>query len=182
METLLEMELYPSITQPTRITKSSATLIDNILLSKSLYSKCNSGVLIKDTSDHLPCLSVIKGLSKGKPQKKLVIKRDMKGCNIESLKYSLGMVDWNSELKNWNANDQFTTFHDILLTNLDAYCPVKTSYIPDKFVLKEPWITKGLLTCIRHQKKNLYYDFLKGRTDVSETKYKTYRRHLQKIL
>ena len=73
------MELYPSITRPTRITKSSATLIDNILLSKSLYSKCNSGVLIKDTSDHLPYLSVIKGLSKGKSEKKIVIKRDMKG-------------------------------------------------------------------------------------------------------
>ena len=71
---------------------------------------------------------------------------------MESLKKSLSRIDWNSEPKNLNTDDQFTTFHDILLTNLDTYCPVKPSYVPDKFVLKEPWITKGLLNSIHHQK------------------------------
>ena len=39
IDKLLELELYPLITRPTRITKNMATLIDNILVSHSLYNK-----------------------------------------------------------------------------------------------------------------------------------------------
>ena len=68
MENLLEMELYPAITRPTRITKSSATLIDNVLLSKTLYSKQNSCIVIKDTSYHLPCLTLLRNVTTGKSE------------------------------------------------------------------------------------------------------------------
>ena len=72
MEKLLEMELYPTITRPTRITKSCATLIDNIIMNKTLYSKQNSCIIINDTSDHLPCLSVLHDVSFGKDEQILI--------------------------------------------------------------------------------------------------------------
>ena len=66
LEFLVEKELYPVITRPTRITKTSATLIDNIIMSHTLYSKSHNSVLINDLSDHLPCILIIHGINTGK--------------------------------------------------------------------------------------------------------------------
>ena len=44
---------YPTISKPTRITKSTATLIDNIF-SNTLEEECETGLLLTDLSDHLP--------------------------------------------------------------------------------------------------------------------------------
>ena len=45
--------LHPLITRPTRITKQSATLIDNIFTTE-LERYTVSGLIINDLSDHLP--------------------------------------------------------------------------------------------------------------------------------
>ena len=44
--------LYPSITKPTRITSTSATLIDNIFTNSNSFQ--TSGIIIADVSGHLP--------------------------------------------------------------------------------------------------------------------------------
>ena len=51
----LESKLIPVITHPTRITKNSATPIDNIFISQSLIDDYRCGLLLNDMSDHLPC-------------------------------------------------------------------------------------------------------------------------------
>ena len=56
LECILENNMVPCITRPTRITNSTATLIDNMLISNKLYCKQQSGILLSDISDHLPCL------------------------------------------------------------------------------------------------------------------------------
>ena len=60
METLSNLNLYPTITRPTRITHHSATLIDNIFISKLLHRNFKSSILIEDISDHLPLLTMFK--------------------------------------------------------------------------------------------------------------------------
>ena len=54
LEYNLEINLLPVITKPTRITDTSATLIDNILISSKLQQAYHSGIIISDMSDHLP--------------------------------------------------------------------------------------------------------------------------------
>ena len=46
----------PLITKPTRITKSTATLIDNIFTNNLSRTEHSSGIIINDISDHLPIL------------------------------------------------------------------------------------------------------------------------------
>ena len=60
----IENEILPSITKPTRITKTSATLIDNIMISRSLQRKYESFVVVEDLSDHLACLTILKDQNK----------------------------------------------------------------------------------------------------------------------
>ena len=45
--------------RPTRITKNSATLIDNIYISNQLNYKFDSCILLSDISDHMPSLTII---------------------------------------------------------------------------------------------------------------------------
>ena len=57
---ILNNDLMPTITRPTRITQSSACLIDNISVTKNLHQNFDSLILIVDMSDHLPSLILLK--------------------------------------------------------------------------------------------------------------------------
>ena len=50
VECTLKLNMIPVITQPTRITRTSATLIDNIMLSKQPQTDYKSKILIDDIS------------------------------------------------------------------------------------------------------------------------------------
>ena len=54
-------QLFPTITKPTRITSTTATLLDNLMVNLSLNRNYLSGILVDDMSDHLLCLLVLKG-------------------------------------------------------------------------------------------------------------------------
>lgn len=54
---MYSLSLYPRITRPTRITSNCATLIDNIH-SDDPENKTLNGILMNDTSDHLPAFIV----------------------------------------------------------------------------------------------------------------------------
>ena len=49
-------QLFPTITKPTRITSTTATLLDNLMVNLSLNQNYLSGILVDNMSDHLPCL------------------------------------------------------------------------------------------------------------------------------
>ena len=53
VDTMYSLYLYPLIHKPTRVTRESATLIDNIF-TNVLNKKTTSVVLINDITDHFP--------------------------------------------------------------------------------------------------------------------------------
>ena len=110
-----------------------------------------------------------------------VTKRNMKGDNMKLLKANLSSFDWSEMTTLENPSEQFDYFHSKLVAQLDKYCPEKKHTIPDKFIYKEPWITKGLINSIE-KRKTLYVKYLHQKDIDSETKYKAYRNMLQKIL
>ena len=178
LECLLELERYPLITRPTWISRDTATLIDNIIVSQALYSYASSAVLINDMSDHMRCVSVIKEQKSGKGEMVTLTWHNMKGENISKIKSDL---NWTTILDGKNVNEQFDLFHGTLLKSMDNHCPEKTREVSSKKLIKEPWLFKGLLNCIKRQKK-LYQDFLENRSIANQEKYKAYQNTLQRIL
>ena len=57
--TLMSLEVMPIITKPTRVTHSTATLIDYIYLSNNLTRDIQTIILVEDVSDHLLCIACI---------------------------------------------------------------------------------------------------------------------------
>ena len=77
IELNLDNNLIPSITRPTRITKSSATLIDNIMVSQSLTKNSESRIIIDDISDHLPSVVKFKDLLQRTKTSKIITSRNL---------------------------------------------------------------------------------------------------------
>lgn len=59
LDALFSLGLFPLIDRPTRITRHTASLIDNIF-SNVLHSDLECGILINDVSDHLAVFSISK--------------------------------------------------------------------------------------------------------------------------
>ena len=57
---ILQSGLEPTITLPTRITHTTATLIDNIFIKRKLDLSLTSKIIEEDISDHFPCLTTLK--------------------------------------------------------------------------------------------------------------------------
>ena len=80
--------MWPIITRPTRITKSSTTLIDNILIDRKLLDSYYCGILLDDISDHMPCLLGLKG-ALGNPREVWITSQKMNKKALDQIKTNL---------------------------------------------------------------------------------------------
>ena len=105
----LANDMLTVITKPTRITQSSAVLIDNIYLSKGINTEYFSSILISDISDHLLCY-VSLTLNKRKKKDTLKFKaRNLHDSKILQVKQVLNGCDWQ-QLYNGSIDEAFDVY------------------------------------------------------------------------
>ena len=79
------------------------------------------------------------------------------------------------------ADEQYNTFHNILLTNMQKHSPLKPVTRKMHKQRLKPWITKGILKSISI--KNKYYKkYLKSKNSNWYKKYKYYRDLLNHLI
>ena len=101
----------PLINRPTRITNSSATIIDNIFTNNhSDLVNSFHGILICDISDHFPIFHINKSI-KNVAQELHIVKRSFTAQNREAFLSQLSGTNWTSLLHIRNAQEAFTSFH-----------------------------------------------------------------------
>ena len=152
VECTLKLNMIPVITQPTRITRTSATLIDNIMLSKRPQTDYKSKILIDDISDHLPCYAGISGLRclRNKPVQR--IGRKINDRTIKNIKEGLNRQKWTEVLDTENVDEAFNNFETILQNELDKHAPSKIQKFK-KISKDHPWLTNGMWNSIRKCKQ-----------------------------
>ena len=174
LNTTIENGLIPTINRPTRITHSSATLIDNIVVSQNYGGKYHSSIIIDDMSDHLPCVTILESFQKLKKTKINITSRDIRKSQIEKLRQSLNDYSPNDK-KELKVDEYFNDFHDFIQIKIDEFCPINTREIPVSKFRVNPWMTRGLMKSI-NKAKNLYQSTLKTNASKQDHKtYKTYR-------
>lgn len=95
LETLLSDNFIPQITLPTRVTKNSVTLIDNIF-SDNHDHKCISGNTTTSISDHLPQVLIIGNLKQTPLRKDVKISfKNIQSFNETDLQIELKELDWS---------------------------------------------------------------------------------------
>ena len=125
------------ITEPTRVTLVSKTLID-LCITNSLVKVTNSGVVYLGISDHsLVFLTRKRQHYRNGPR---VIKtRQFKHFNREKFLNDLNQLSWaNVDLRS-NPNDMWREWKEMFLGCVDEHAPLKLKRIRKK---RSPWINK----------------------------------------
>ena len=177
IETTLDNSLLPTITKPTRINKSSATLIDNIIISQKLQAGYSSNILLSNLSDHLPCHVEIHEFYAIKSEVTKIKKRKLNKENLKKISQEINNTDWESTLAPKNVTESFDTVHSKIMYSIDKFAPEREVIIRNKRNNK-PWITRGIANSIR-KSKALFKRALIDQTQ--EKKYQEYCKHLTKI-
>ena len=165
--------LQPVIDSPTRITQTSASLLDNIFTN--VISPIQSGILLCDISDHLAIFSIFSAFSHEKNTSTPTgnhYKRIFNDSNLQSFFNKISNVSWNDHLLSDDVDEKYNTFLQIFKDNYEECFPLKS--FSQKRKLKNPWITNDLLKLCR-KKSILYKKYLQNPSDYRKEKYKKYR-------
>ena len=175
--------MYPRIDRPTRITDSSATLIDNIF-TNVYNTQLNSGVWVADIADHLPVYTILP-YKDGTNQlhsncAEYVYKRIYTKENIDNFKLALHSTDWSDVYTARGTQNKYSCFEHTLHCLINTYFPEQKIKINMKQQDK-PWITKSILNCIR-KKNEMYKRYIKTRTKKMRLNTKKYKNNLVTLL
>ena len=110
-------EMHPTITRPTRITNTTATLIDNIFIDKQLFRSFDSCILLEDISDHLPSLAMLKQTKVLNSAPIEFKSRSLNEAKIQQVRDKLFNVDWIGELNSKDVNVNFERLLNIIKNN-----------------------------------------------------------------
>ena len=101
LDTIYSYNVYPLITKPTRVTSSSATLIDHILSNNiDISSGHMQGILCTSMSDHFAIFHIAGNVSTGKLTQPVSPKltRDMRRKKGNTFLDEMHNIDWNNLL------------------------------------------------------------------------------------
>ena len=179
IEMNLDFGMIPTVTRPTRITKTTATLIDNILVSQNLCSTYISNILVNDISDHLPSICVLKNLTTSKRESVVIKTRDRRAKNMANLRESLSTHDWENEITSNSVSTNMNNVHQSLVKIVDKCIPYSPRKIKFKQLRRDPWMTSGIKLSI-DKNKRLYSKMLKGH--CTKEHYQAYNKTLRNII
>ena len=154
LTTLQSNYLIPTIDKPTRVHRTTATLIDNIFVNNP-EQVLMSGNIITDVSDHFSQFCILSSAKEKSNIKKTIRKRDFSHFSSESFNSDLSAVDWENILltKSNNIDDLFSTFFKRVNNIVNKHAPIKNLSKRKIKQLAKPWITKGLKTSIKVKNK-----------------------------
>ena len=102
--------IFPVMKRPTRVTKSSATVIDHILTNTIIDSHIQSGIIKTDINDHFAIFSLIKTNLEQTNIKKTIIKRDINEDSMKYFKIIFNSTDWDLLTQTLSTNDSYNIF------------------------------------------------------------------------
>ena len=177
LEAIVDSEMFPCITRPTRITHQSATLIDNIILNKELYNNNFSGIIVSDISDHMPTLCILRDIRYIPGMHCKTYKRNLSEKRIIKITKLLGNIDLNliASDTTCDLDQSVMNFHNRILDCIETVSPLCEIEQPIKPTHCEPWMSKGLRKCSKKQLK-LYKKALSTKQLIDHEKYKQYRK------
>ena len=129
----------PTITKPTRITHTSATLIDNIYLKVDSNTKIHSGIILTDISDHLPifCFITINKKNTRLHEPLILEHRKITESTLNLIRTAINSTSW-SYLNDLDTNNAFNIFTETLNDIVDFYAPIKKVRIPSNYIKRDP--------------------------------------------
>ena len=144
--------VIPVIKQPTRITHTSSTLIDNLFVKYEKYENIDSPILLSDISDHFPIITCMG--NKTSPTR------------IKQLTGALGTLSWDEIFSSDQVEECYDDFVKYL-NNIVNSCAPENTTIRHRSIIREPWMTPELIKS-SNKRMQLYRKAL-GKERLSES-------------
>ena len=179
LDLLYSFSYLPMINRPTRITSSSATLIDNIFFNNALLDiTYSSGIIFESTSDHFPIFHVLHDTKLLKKDSK-IIKRNFCIKNQNNFVEKLALIDWSNLYTFSCAQMAYDLFHQTV-TSLFDKCFPKVCIKPG-YKTRKPWLNETIKEAIK-MKNKLYIKSRKNPTLMNEIEYKNKKKYVDQAL
>ena len=145
--------LIPTVDKPTRVHRTSATLIDNIFVNNP-DKLIASGNIISDISDHFSQFCITKSAKDKLQQVKSIKIRGYSKYSADRFNDELSEADWNPIITNGTncANKLFSSFYKYN-TIVNKHAPMKELSKRKAKQLSKPWITNGIKAAIKIKNK-----------------------------
>ena len=180
LEDLTEKQCMLTITKPTRVTHTTATLIDNIYVKSKKYLVCNSAVICDDMSDHYPCYLILQLKELVEKSDKYVEKRNINKDIILKINHELLHKNWTPLYNIYDVNDAYHYLIECLNLCLDKFAPKKMIKCTNIMGFSEPWMTTQL--CKFNRKCIRLCDLAKNTNNLEKlVKYRNYRVTLTRL-
>ena len=177
LELMYSCSFLPLIHKPTRVTKTTATLIDNIFTNDlQVNTNTMNGILLSNLSDHFPIFHVVNNYC-SELKDNTIIKRKICDENVSLFKEKLSSYDWNNVFIQEDPQCAYDIFHDIYSTLYDACFPMVKIKLGRRN--SKPWLSNELKNMIK-QKNRLYKKNKQYPTYQREFEYKKFRNSLSK--
>ena len=169
------------INWPTRVTRNTCTLIDNIFTNNySINSQLFNGILKADISDHYILFHIIKSTDSTKDvNNDYKTVRIVNESRINVFVEKIQNTDWSVLNSHRDCQTYFAKFYALFKTIYDGSFPL--TRVKMRYRNRLPWLTEGLKKSIKNKHK-LYRISLKHPTCYNITKYKDYKSKLSSIL
>ena len=104
-----------------------------------------SGILLSAISDHFPVFVGVGNSYQDISKESLIFKsRSFSDQAFANMERYLSQLDWTF-LSNIELNDAYSKFLGEINNCIDHFAPEKTTVIPHHKIIRQPWITKGIL-------------------------------------
>ena len=131
---------FPLVSQATRITSSSKSIIDNIITNHTNKNGL-SGILLIDISDHLPIFTVYHSNEIGQDITRVLL-RNFKMSNVKKFENNLSSNQWNSTLSTYDLIKAYSSFNNEFFGIFNQSFPLEKQSIKPK--IHKSWLTKEL--------------------------------------
>ena len=142
--------------KPTRITESSATLMDHLYCTNATNKITSWGILIFEISDHMSTFCSLSLSPVSNPPKNLIW--EMKNCDKEIFLNHFNdlAIKINNSITSCYENLEVNEIMDMFLNNLvqifNWHAPIKAQTRIKFYLSKKPWISTDILKSIQTQK------------------------------
>ena len=180
VENLILNNFTPTIIMPTRITNTTATLIDHIYYYPGTYKSknitLNSGNILSDLTDHLPNYTLItsnKVETKNRPYVRIFSSK-----NKQTFFRYLQACDWNQVYSEHDADTAYSKFIGYITAAFHK--SFKFVKLSRKRSRDKPWVTPALKKSSKIKNK-LYKKWILTRNNGDELVYKQYKKVYSKV-
>ena len=177
IEMMFSNMFVPLINKPTRISKTSATIIDNIFTNSKDLKDSFSGILYTDITDHFPIFYIDKCCQS--EDVSYITRRSYSTRNVEKFKNSLSSIVWDDIFTIDDPQIAYTSFFKKISDTYNKCFPLRK--VKGTYYNKKPWLTENLKGSIKNKNK-LYARYKKYPSYFNEKIYTDYQKVLQKTL